>query len=88
MKINCKESAVRTSDLRDRKLRGIRKVELWYHLAICKFCRIYNKQINKLGRISRLIGDPSCGLEDRAGESSHVELSEAAKSRIKKKLQA
>lgn len=88
MMINCKESAIRSSDLRDRELKGIRKLELWYHLAICKFCRIYDKQVTKMGRISRLIGDPSCDPANRAEGLSHLELSKDAKSRIKKKLQA
>jgi len=88
MKINCKESAVRTSELRDKSLKGLRKVELWYHIAMCKFCRIYNSQIKKLGGIARLIGDPSCGLPDGAEESSHVKLSDTAKSRIKENLKS
>ena len=52
MNISCKTSAVRSSELRDRQLRGIRRLELWYHITICRVCRIYNRQIKKLGRIS------------------------------------
>ena len=89
MNINCKESSVRSSELRDQELSGIRKLELWYHLMICRFCRIYNKQIKSLGRISRLIGETSCGLTDTASAAaaSHVKLSESARTRIKKNLE-
>jgi hypothetical protein len=86
MMINCKESAVRSSELRDQKLKGIRKLELWYHLMICRFCRIYDRQIKKLGRVSRLIGESSCGLTDGPDQKSHIKLSDGAKSRMKKNL--
>ena len=83
MNITCKTSAVRTSELRDKQLRGIRKLELWYHILICRFCRIYNRQIKKLGRISRLVGEAS-----ETGDAGRLKLSEATKDRIKKNLQA
>jgi hypothetical protein len=84
--INCKESAVRSSKLRDRRLKGIAKLELWYHIMICKLCRIYGKQINKMGRIARLIGDASCGLDDHSDEVSQLKLTDDAKTRMKKNL--
>ena len=83
MNISCKTSAVRSSELRDRQLRGIRRLELWYHIMICRVCRIYNRQIKKLGRISRLIGEAS---ED--GGAGRLKLSDAARSRIKKNLES
>jgi hypothetical protein len=83
MNITCKTSAVRTSELRDKQLRGIRKLELWYHILICRFCRIYDRQIKKLGRISRLVGEAS--ETDCAGQ---LKLSDDAKDRIKKNLQS
>ena len=88
MMINCKESAIRSSELRDRRLTGIRKLELWYHLLICKFCRIYNKQIKMLGRLSRLVGDTSSGLTSVCEAMTDVRLSEEAKARMKKNLKA
>lgn len=86
MMINCKESAIRSSELRDRRIGGIRKLELWYHLMICRFCRIYNKQIKKLGRLSRLMGDTSRVFADTGEEPTEVCLSEDAKARIKKNI--
>lgn len=88
MNINCKESALRSSELRDRKLGGKRKLELWYHLMICRFCRIYDKHIKVLGKVSHLIGEASCGIADDVPAASHLRLSESAKTRIKKNMQA
>jgi len=83
MNITCKTSAVRTSELRDKQLRGIRKLELWYHILICRFCRIYNRQIKKLGLISRLVGEAS-----ETGDAGQLKLSEATKDRIKQNLRS
>ena len=83
MNINCKTAAIRSSQLRDKNLRGIKKVELWYHIAICRICRIYNRQIKKLGRISRLVGDASA-----TGDKGKLRLSDEAKTRIKNNLQS
>jgi hypothetical protein len=88
MMINCKESSLRTSELRDHRIRGVRKLELWFHLVICKFCRIYNNQIQKLGRISRLIGDATCGSCGDADAKSGITLPADAKARIKDNLRA
>jgi len=82
MNINCKTAAIRSSQLRDQNLRGIKKFELWYHIAICRICRIYDRQIRKLGRISRLVGDASA-----TGDKGKLRLSDEAKTRIKNNLQ-
>lgn len=83
MNINCKTAAVRSSQLRDQNLRGIKKLELWYHIVICRICRIYNRQIRKLGRVSRLVGDTST-----TGDKGTLRLSDEAKTRIKNYLKA
>lgn len=82
--INCKESAIRSSQLREQHVKGIRKFELWYHLFICKFCRVYYKQINKLGIFARRMGEVSCCTENM----TDVTLSEEAKTRIKNNLRS
>jgi len=82
MMINCKESAIRSSQLREQNVKGLRKFELWFHLLICKFCRIYHHQIKKLGMYARKMGDVSCCTENM----TDVSLSEEAKARIKKNL--
>ena len=86
--INCKESAVRTSQLRDRQLKGIRKVELWYHLLICQFCRMYGKQIGMLGKLSRKIGEVSGSSTTPVEGLKDTKLPEDAKARIKNRLSA
>ena len=82
--INCKESSIRSSQLREQQVKGIRKLELWYHLFICKFCRIYYKQINKLGVFAGMMGEVSCC----ARNMNDVALSEEAKTRIKDNLRS
>jgi hypothetical protein len=88
MMINCKESARRTSELREEQVKGTRKLELWFHLMMCRFCRIYHKQIIILGRIARLVGEASGERANLAAEMSDVKLSEDAKTRIKNNLTA
>jgi hypothetical protein len=86
MMINCKQSAIRTSELRDRRITGMRKLELWFHILMCKFCRIYHKQINMLGRLSQAIGQRSGGSDDPLAGLPEERLSDDAKMRIKKRL--
>ena len=86
MMINCKESALRSSELRDRRIKGMRKLELWYHLLIFKFCRTYDKQIKTLGRFARLIGEASEGSSVCFEKMSDAKLSENARERIKRSL--
>jgi hypothetical protein len=88
MNINCKQSAVRSSELRDQNITWKRKLELWWHITICKFCRIYDRQIKKLGRFSRLLGEATCCDDDSVGGHTDIRLSEEAKSRIKRDLGA
>ncbi len=86
MKITCKQSAVRSSELRDQHISWKRKLELWLHVIICRFCRIYNRQIEKLGRFSRLIGEASCGADESLDDKSFIKMSDEAKSRMKDNL--
>ena len=86
MMINCKESAIRSSQLRESRVGGIRKLELWYHLLICRFCRTYHSQIQTLGKLSRLIGKASAGSACVCEDASDERLSQEAKTRIKKNL--
>jgi hypothetical protein len=88
MMINCKESAIRSSELWDRRIKGIRKLELWYHLLICRFCRLYDKQIRFLGKLSGLIGEASEQPPSACDKASGDGLSEDTKARIKEKLSA
>ncbi|UCH85461.1 MAG: hypothetical protein JSW50_07175 [Candidatus Latescibacterota bacterium] len=86
MMINCKESAIRSSELLDRRIKGMRKIELWYHLLMCKLCRMYNKQISMLGKLSQTIGQRSGSTDDPLAGLPDEKLSEDAKTRIKQRL--
>lgn len=86
MMINCKESAIRSSELRDQHITGMRKFELWFHLTICRFCRIYHKQINMLGKLANLLGRAADDktIEDKCFGDQH--LSDEARNRIKQAM--
>ena len=85
MMINCKESAIRSSELRDRHIKGMRRFELWFHITICKFCKIYHKQVKFLGKLSNIMGECGCSESSPQGLTRNC-LSDDAKSRIKKNL--
>ena len=86
MMINCKESAIRSSELRDQHITGIRKFELWFHLFICRFCRIYHKQINMLSKLANLLGRAADDetIENKCFCDQH--LSDDARDRIKQAM--
>lgn len=86
MMINCKQSAIRSSELRDQRITVMRKIELLYHILICKFCRVYHKQINMLGKLSQAIGQKSGSQDDPLQGLPDEKLSEDAKARIKERL--
>jgi hypothetical protein len=86
MMINCKESVIRSSELRDRGVTGLRTFELWYHILICRFCRTYHNNIQLLGRLSRSMGKASAGSAGVFEDTSTGGLPEDAKVRIKKNL--
>ena len=85
MMINCKESAIRSSELRDRQIKGMRRFELWFHITICKFCNLYHKQISFLGKLSNLMGESS--FSETGPEClTHLRLSDDGKARIKRNM--
>lgn len=86
MMINCKESAIRSSELRDRGVKGMRTFELWYHLLICRFCRTYHNQVQMLGKLSRSMGKASACSPTAFEDTSAPGLPEDAKARIKRNL--
>ena len=88
MMINCKESAIRSSELRERGVKGVRTLELWYHLLICGFCRTYHNQIQMLGKLSRSMGKVSACSSGRLEDAAAGGLPEDAKARIKRNLKA
>ena len=85
MMINCKESAIRSSELRDGQIKGMRQFELWFHLTICKFCKIYHKQVKFLSKLSSMLGECDCS-ETAPDGLTHFRLSDDVKARIKKQL--
>lgn len=47
MMISCKEATHRISKLEEGKLSLPQRIQLWFHLAICVFCKTFYRQ-NKI----------------------------------------
>ena len=78
--INCNEASRLVSETRDRELPLRQRMQLRFHLTLCKMCNVYSRQIDMLGEVSR-----------RANmfvlqASLPLALSANAKERIKQKL--
>ena len=74
-------AAVRTqSEALDHPLPAARKVGLWVHLLICKWCRRYSKQV-------RLLHQAAHDHPEQLTGEAPAKLSAAARERIKQRLQ-
>ena len=63
-KMSCKDVYPLISESRDHPLPFLSQMRLKMHLAICKLCEIYQKQLETLCRIARSLGkDESKALE-------------------------
>ena len=53
--IDCRKSAAILSNAGDKPLTFSEKIALKGHLFICRYCRLYNKQLGILQRIFKII---------------------------------
>ena len=71
---NCRETSRLVSESMDRKLPLFKRLVVWLHLRMCKYCRRFEQQLLKLRQISRHINqhierlDASISLSDEARE--------------------
>jgi len=77
----CRDAARLQSEALDTKLCFSKRLGLWLHLMICKWCRRYGKQIHFLQRAASKHAD-----ELTAGVPQN--LSPEARERIKQRLQS
>jgi hypothetical protein len=77
--MGCKETARLLSESRDRRLSLRQWFSLRFHMAMCRMCKIYARQMNAVGRICREAGE-------RSLDACPGELSPAQKDRIKTSL--
>ena len=79
---SCKEASIRVCESLDRRLPFHQRLMILIHLAMCRFCRRYHRQIQCLGHIAR---DPRL---QEAGMDESVSLSPEACERIKQRLRS
>jgi hypothetical protein len=77
---NCREAVRAQSEALDRPLSPAKRIGLWMHLLICKWCRRYGKQIGFLRDAAREHQEQFAGAEPQ-------KLSSEARERIKQRLQ-
>jgi hypothetical protein len=78
--MNCQEVARIVSEMKDRPVSWRARLTVHLHLAMCRMCQTYRKQLDLISRVSRAAGDL---VMDR---STSTTMSEDAKERIKQKL--
>lgn len=77
--LSCKEASQLVSQSLDRPLSFGQRLSLRLHLLICKMCHQYAHQLRFLQRVAR-------HLPEHLDESEAPRLSDAAKQRIRRKL--
>ena len=71
---DCKETSRLVSESMDRRLPVFKRLMLWIHLRMCKYCHRFEQQLVMLRTISRHINqhlesfEPSVSLPDEARE--------------------
>ena len=77
--MNCKQATELVSQKLDRKLGLAQRLSLKMHLLMCHLCRKYARQLEFLHRATPQI-------DDHIENQSDIELSDAAKTKIKQAL--
>ncbi len=80
--LSCKEVSELVSESLDRRLTLRQKLNLWMHLAMCKLCTRFRKDIVYLDSQTRTLIHEAPGVM----MDPKVELSSEAKTRIARKL--
>ncbi|HEX4349580.1 MAG TPA: hypothetical protein VH251_04305 [Verrucomicrobiae bacterium] len=77
---NCREAVRAQSEAREHPLPPARRLGLWLHLLICKWCWRYGKQI-------KFLGEAAHEHHEELVEAGPQKLSPDARERIKQHLQ-
>ena len=78
--MHCRESARLLSEQRDRTLPFRKRVGLWFHLLVCRLCKVYAAQLRVLTGVSAAAGIA-------AADHCPGHLSDAQRNRIRTELQ-
>lgn len=79
LSVDCHDASCVQSEMLDHPLSPPKRVGLWLHLALCKWCRRYGKQI-------RFLRDAACEHQEELAEAAPQKLSSEARDRIKRRL--
>jgi hypothetical protein len=81
LSLNCREAARAQSEQLEHPLPRIKRIGLWLHLLMCKWCRRYGKQI-------RFLRQAAHEHQEKLLTASSKQLSDDARERIKRSLQS
>ena len=85
---SCKEAARLSSEKLDRRLSLWERLMLRLHLAMCKACSVYSRQIEGLHRIFSLRGQTPSGESTTESMDEMPKLSPESRERMKRMLAA
>ncbi|HUY90088.1 MAG TPA: hypothetical protein VMV10_15230 [Pirellulales bacterium] len=80
--LTCKEASRLASESLDRKLTWRQRINLWVHLAMCRLCYGFAKDIKQLHEAARLHADDA----EKDAAPADVALSAEARARMKRAL--
>jgi len=89
--LTCTDARRLLSQARDQKLPTRQRWGLKVHLAMCRFCRNFGKQLDVLSEIAHEVGEEhEHGHEQdhEHGDTDNAHLSPQARQRIQKRLQS
>jgi putative zinc finger protein len=80
LRLTCKDTTPLISELMDHNLPLRKRIQLKFHLSMCRVCRFYQKQLEIVQALARKMGG------DDAPTQKEEALSEQAKTKIKNSL--
>ncbi|MFK7961772.1 MAG: zf-HC2 domain-containing protein [Phycisphaerales bacterium] len=82
----CRRASELASDRLDRRLTPSERLSLRVHLFICRYCRRFDKHLNRLRRLARQAGDVQHAPVLHRGQRGHLRLDEGTKQRIRQAI--
>ena len=91
--LTCTDARRLLSQARDQKLPTRQRWGLKVHLAMCRFCRNFGKQLDVLSEIAHEVGEEhehghEYDHDHEHGDTDNAHLSPQARQRIQKRLQS
>jgi hypothetical protein len=71
--LSCKEASALVSSAMDRRLSLGQRLDLWFHLAMCKYCRRFRKQLQIIRDMAKQYDAmlPPLMLSDQLSPEAH-----------------